>query len=422
MIEHKNNFNQNGATSVQHTTHAQNGTANVSFPQEFENTLANIRNDESVLSHFEHWQRRKTYWSQYKASKYYEDASRSQVEGVRLKIESDRLESALRVAGRYLYLLFRDHLNEDRELLFELYHSLIIGDANEDVWDVPRSQLDRLFEYNYVKAIDELETRTNDGHLYPKFFFREYDEVFTNTSCILTQHNTGRAGVYQNAINLLAGGGGIGKSTIAIELAVARCIGKSWYGFDVQQGQTIYVSSQDTSDRVKSRIEASAKELNVDLDAVRQNLLVTTPDDPNPSFQLLQKHEISDECYRVVENIQKNYTGALVIIDYLSGMQSRYGYHQEATHYQLVVQALQMLCKQNPVLVVCHTNAKDRKCNAELSQDSVRGCVELVDGARSCFVLGETSSGRRLVHVKSSYDELCNTQMLTKLNDENDFE
>ncbi|MCY3626235.1 MAG: AAA family ATPase [Gammaproteobacteria bacterium] len=385
-----------------HTVEIQNQIHDIDFIESFQKSLEEIQKDSAA--YFKSWRR-------YKVSEKYENATRQE-------IEEFRLSAATNIAKRYLERLFGRHLAEDRELLFELYHALIVGDQNSDVWKVPQNYLNELFETEYTLAVEQREKQiARLSH------FRPYDEVYTETRCILTQRNTNRAAVYQNAINILAGGGGIGKSTVALELAVARTCGLSWYGFAVERGRVIYISSQDTSDRVKERIETSITQLKADENLVMENLLVTTPDDPKPSIHLLDKHEIAQDWKNLCQTIHENHAGSLVIIDHLSGVQSRYGFHQEGTHYQLIIEALQMLAKVNPVLVISHTNSRDRKCNAELDQNSIRGAVELVDGARSIFVMGETSSGRRLVHVKSSYDELCRTQMLTKLNSqEDDFE
>lgn len=56
-------------------------------------------------------------------------------------------------------------------------------------------------------------------------------------------------------VTTLDGDGGLGKSTIGMQLCVAAVSGRSWLGQQVQRGPAIYLSSEDDADEVHRRLE-----------------------------------------------------------------------------------------------------------------------------------------------------------------------
>lgn len=59
--------------------------------------------------------------------------------------------------------------------------------------------------------------------------------------------------VPSGTVTLLGGDGGTGKSLLALQLAVASALGKSWIGQSVKPGHAVYVSAEDDQDELHRR-------------------------------------------------------------------------------------------------------------------------------------------------------------------------
>lgn len=57
-------------------------------------------------------------------------------------------------------------------------------------------------------------------------------------------------------VTLLYGDGGVGKSLLALQLAVCVATGKRWVGLAVEQGKAMYLGAEDDQDEMHSRIAA----------------------------------------------------------------------------------------------------------------------------------------------------------------------
>ena len=60
--------------------------------------------------------------------------------------------------------------------------------------------------------------------------------------------------VPRKAVVTLGGPGGSGKSTLALQMAVARALQKRWLGFNIQLGNTLFVSCEDSEDVLHQRL------------------------------------------------------------------------------------------------------------------------------------------------------------------------
>src|SRR5262245_5597145 len=52
----------------------------------------------------------------------------------------------------------------------------------------------------------------------------------------------------QEAVTLLSGDGGLGKSLLALQLAVARALARDWIGLLPEPGRTLVLSAEDDAD------------------------------------------------------------------------------------------------------------------------------------------------------------------------------
>ena len=60
--------------------------------------------------------------------------------------------------------------------------------------------------------------------------------------------------VPQNTVTLMSGDGGAGKSLLALQLAVAACIGGGWAGLSVTPGRALFLSAEDDEDEMHRRL------------------------------------------------------------------------------------------------------------------------------------------------------------------------
>ena len=60
---------------------------------------------------------------------------------------------------------------------------------------------------------------------------------------------------------LLLGNGGEGKTTIALQLAVAKAARTNWLGLDTRPGRTLYLSAEDDRDELHRRLDAMRLDL-----------------------------------------------------------------------------------------------------------------------------------------------------------------
>jgi RecA-family ATPase len=65
-------------------------------------------------------------------------------------------------------------------------------------------------------------------------------------------------------VTILAGDGAAGKSTLALQLGVARAIGRTWLGCEVRPGRTLYLSAEDDADELHRRVDALRNHYGVD--------------------------------------------------------------------------------------------------------------------------------------------------------------
>lgn len=57
------------------------------------------------------------------------------------------------------------------------------------------------------------------------------------------------------AVTMLAGDGGVGKSLLALQLAVASVTGAQWLGMNAQRGPILYLSAEDEEDEIHRRLD-----------------------------------------------------------------------------------------------------------------------------------------------------------------------
>ena len=67
-------------------------------------------------------------------------------------------------------------------------------------------------------------------------------------------------------VTMLMGDGATGKSLLALQLAVATVLGRTWLGQDVRRGKVVYIGAEDDLDEMHRRLATIAKHIDIELD------------------------------------------------------------------------------------------------------------------------------------------------------------
>jgi RecA-family ATPase len=75
-------------------------------------------------------------------------------------------------------------------------------------------------------------------------------------------------------VSILSGDGGIGKSLLSLQLAVATVLGKDWLGNMPEQGPAIYFSAEEDGDELHRRLTDMARHYHVTIDELEERGLI----------------------------------------------------------------------------------------------------------------------------------------------------
>jgi RecA-family ATPase len=76
-----------------------------------------------------------------------------------------------------------------------------------------------------------------------------------------------------NQVTMLGGDGGVGKSLLALQLAVASAAGKTWIGHHPAQGPAMYISAEDDRDELHRRVSAIASSQAIQMESLGSLIL-----------------------------------------------------------------------------------------------------------------------------------------------------
>ena len=79
-------------------------------------------------------------------------------------------------------------------------------------------------------------------------------------------------------VTAIGGDGGTGKSTLALQLAVATTARRQWLGLDVMPGPVVYLSAEDDTDELHRRLADMCVQYNIGLDALAELTLIDLAD------------------------------------------------------------------------------------------------------------------------------------------------
>ncbi len=165
-----------------------------------------------------------------------------------------------------------------------------------------------------------------------------------------------------NDVTLVAGDGGVGKSTLLLQLAWASAAGRQWLGMDVRRCSSLYISCEDDEDEVHWRLEQlyKAEPLAEDLDRLHilsfagKDAIISTPN---------AKTKISEptERFGQIELAIQKYGIGLLILDSLADVFG--GEEMSRSQARSFIQLLRGLALRNQctIVVLAHPSVDGMK-------------------------------------------------------------
>src|SRR5262245_53573159 len=119
-------------------------------------------------------------------------------------------------------------------------------------------------------------------------------------------------------VTMLSGDGGLGKSLLALQLAVGRALAKEWIGLLPEPGKTLYLSAEDDSDELHRRLNAVRKFYGATWSELADIRIVDLVGD-DPLLAILTKGRIEpSQTYQALDNYMADFLPSLVILDVLA--------------------------------------------------------------------------------------------------------
>ena len=351
------NYIQNGSNHK--TTDSQNGATGVQLGNTLAASLKEIQNNASIgriTANFEKLSKHKQTRDQ---EKIYREI----------------------VTKKYLELLFENHISESKEHLSQMFHALIQNHRSIGVWKQSQSDLDKLFETTYKrhqKATQNefeyfpshnsnLNLNDDDDERIIKPVFRshrfDWTGKFQNEIEIETiaSNSAGNSLFCDHELNVLGGAASTGKTTLALQFAVARAGGKQWLNYDVQQGETLYVTFENRPTQLAKNVNEYANQFHVSKDDA-SNLSLLEYEKHNSTLSIIGSDgNITDDWLYFVDWCYANHRGDLIALDHLRDLLGDCLFQRETDKFTKVVHALEMLLENHGVLLIIHTNSNSTK-------------------------------------------------------------
>jgi RecA-family ATPase len=153
-------------------------------------------------------------------------------------------------------------------------------------------------------------------------------------------------------VTLLFGDGGSGKSTIAVQLSIARDVGRDWLGMVPAIGRTLFLSAEDDEDELHRRTENCRVHYGIkysDLTATRFVDLVGE----NAVLGELHRNGIIQATllFRAVEQYVKEFKPDLLVVDALADAYA--GDENNRPQARQFITLLKKLCRDYSLAVIC---------------------------------------------------------------------
>jgi len=213
--------------------------------------------------------------------------------------------------------------------------------------------------------------------------------------------------VPSNYVTIIAGDGGTGKSTLALELLYCVVTGTPFFGHDVRQSNALYVDFELHKEEQLSRWLQLLKGKGTDaygdiFDGVKVTYVrpLSSLSDSTLIEELLTYAEMAD--------------AELVIIDSLT-----IGLGGDANRQDEVINAMRNIEKLPTVVALDHVSKKQGERGSKLKGSTPHGSIFKRNFARSLLMLGRADGGGTILrHEKSNFGRNANTIFYEAVYDE----
>ncbi|MGR3461298.1 MAG: AAA family ATPase [Roseovarius sp.] len=200
-------------------------------------------------------------------------------------------------------------------------------------------------------------------------------------------------------VTLLGGDGGVGKSQVALQLAVAVVTGAPFLGLPIKRGPAIYLSAEDDDDELKRRLIPACAEAGVTLDDVSDlNCIALAGEDALLAVPKSRSSAVrATALFAELANDVREIDPALIVIDTLADV---FGGHElDRGQARSFMTTLRGLCRGGAsVLLLAHPSIAGMTQNRAAS-----GSTAFVNSARAALHLRAEDGLRRLLVTKSNY-------------------
>jgi RecA-family ATPase len=211
-----------------------------------------------------------------------------------------------------------------------------------------------------------------------------------------------------NAVTLLSGDGGQGKSLLALQLAVARALAKDWIGLLPEPGRTLVLSAEDDSDEMHRRLDDIRKFYGASWTDLADIRLIDLVGD-DPLLAVLAKGKIEPSpAYEALNDLVAKFKPSLVILDVSADLFP--GDESDRAHVRQFINLLKGICRKHDcaILLLAHPSLTGMNTGTGLS-----GSTDWNNGVRSRLYLktpkdsdgAPTNKLRTFEGMKSNYGE-----------------
>lgn len=329
------------------------------------------------------------------------------------RVPDERLHDSIVLAHKkgiqwaYLDELLTDQLHETRDDLFNVFCTLVATD--EHLVSLSDSEIIQTFENRYVTKLNDMNEENQD-EFHATYGYRWSQKIETKSVAPIMSDGAGNGLIYENELNMLFGASGVGKSTLATQIAVACASGRPFlgkYSSIKMSAGVVIISCEDTPYSIENRVDRAAKNSNVKESELLDKIFIHSPVVYGARFSIIDgaTGDISERWFSLLEYMARKHRGALIILDHLLGFGGDYIYQRNIDKANTIERALRLLLKTNTVLTITHSKSNSTSSKVPLDLSIISGEVSIANSMSSVLLARKDifEEEGRLFHLKNRH-------------------
>jgi RecA-family ATPase len=206
----------------------------------------------------------------------------------------------------------------------------------------------------------------------------------------------------ERTTTLLSANGGVGKSNLGLQLAVALCTGSQWLGMDVTQSRVLVLSAEDEARTVHFRVSNICADVGVDLAVLSGSLTVY---DMTQQDCVLWREGVTERMQWLADTVQAT-RADVVIIDNASDVFA--SNENDRAEVRGFMRSLNLIAAglNCAVLLLAHVDKASVRSGAGADTDSTfSGSTAWNNSARSRWAMLREGEAISLRHEKSNFGQ-----------------